>query len=109
VEKNTAEGVFPMLSFFSFFLTAVILLSLLSTVFYSYRSRTQADAFKRGILSSKMNISMGFMLVAMAMLQIFLFEANNMRTVLGIIFLLLGLFNFFSGARNLMHYRSRKQ
>jgi glucose uptake protein GlcU len=98
-----------MLSFFSFFLTAVILLSLLSTVFYSYRSRTHTDAFKRGVLSSKMNISMGFMLVAMAMLQIFLFEANNMRTVLGIIFLLLGLFNFFSGARNLIHYRSRKQ
>ncbi|QGQ97811.1 hypothetical protein EHS13_24430 [Paenibacillus psychroresistens] len=98
-----------MLSYFSFFLTTVILLSLLATVFYSYRSRLQTDAFKKGVLSSKMNISMGFMLVSMALLQIFLFEANNMRTVLGIIFLLLGLFNFFSGARNLMHYRSRKQ
>jgi glucose uptake protein GlcU len=98
-----------MLSWFSFFLTAVILLSLISTVFYSFRSRTQSDAHKRGILTAKMNISMGIMLVAMAMLQIFLFEANTMRTILGIIFLLLGLFNFFSGVRNHMHYNSRKQ
>lgn len=98
-----------MLSALSFILTAVILLSLLSTVFYSYRSRTQSDVYRRGILAAKMNISMGFMLVAMALLQIFLFEANTLRTALGIIFLLLGLFNFFSGVRNHMHYRSRKQ
>lgn len=98
-----------MLSTLSFILTAVILLSLLSTVFYSYRSRTQSDVYRRGILAAKMNISMGFMLVAMALLQIFLFEANTLRTALGIIFLLLGLFNFFSGVRNHMHYRSRKQ
>jgi glucose uptake protein GlcU len=98
-----------MLAWFSFFLTTVIILSLLSTVFYSYRSRTHSDALKRRVLTAKMNISMGFMLVAMAMLQIFLFEANTMRTILGIIFLLLGLFNFFSGVRNHMHYSSRKQ
>jgi glucose uptake protein GlcU len=98
-----------MLSTFSFILTAVILLSLLSTVFYSFRSRTQKDAVLRGVLAAKMNISMGFMLVAMALLQIFLFETNTLRTALGIIFLLLGLFNFFSGVRNHMHYRSRKQ
>jgi glucose uptake protein GlcU len=98
-----------MLAWFSFLLTAVILFSLMSTVFYSYRSRTQSDAFIRGALTAKMNISMGIMLVAMAMLQIFLFEANTLRTILGIIFLLLGLFNFFSGVRNHMHYRSRKQ
>lgn len=98
-----------MLSSLSFVLTAVILLSLLSTVFYSFRSRTQKDAYLRGLLAAKMNISMGFMLVAMALLQIFLFEANTIRTILGIIFLLLGLFNFFSGVRNHMHYRSQKQ
>ena len=98
-----------MLSSLSFVLTAVILLSLLSTVFYSFRSRTQKDAYLRGLLAAKMNISMGFMLVAMALLQIFLFEANTIRTILGIIFLLLGLFNFFSGVRNHMHYRSLKQ
>ncbi|MEX2461704.1 MAG: YtpI family protein [Paenibacillaceae bacterium] len=98
-----------MLSAFSFILTAVILISLMSTVFYSFRSRTQSDANMRGILAAKMNISMGFMLIAMALLQIFLFEANTMRTILGIVFLLLGLFNFFSGVRNHMHYRSRKQ
>jgi glucose uptake protein GlcU len=98
-----------MLSMLSFILTAVILLSLMSTVFYSYRSRTQSDAYKKGVLAAKMNISMGFMLVSMALLQIFLFEADTMRTILGIIFLLLGLFNFFSGVRNHMHYRSRKQ
>jgi glucose uptake protein GlcU len=98
-----------MFSTFSFILTAVILLSLLSTVFYSFRSRTQKDAILRGVLTAKMNISMGFMLVAMALLQIFLYETNTLRTALGIIFLLLGLFNFFSGVRNHMHYRSRKQ
>jgi glucose uptake protein GlcU len=98
-----------MLAWFSFFLTIVIIISLISTVFYSYRSRTQKDAFKRGALTAKMNIAMGFMLISMAILQIFLFEANNLRTILGIVFLLLGLFNFFSGVRSYMHYSSRKQ
>jgi drug/metabolite transporter (DMT)-like permease len=98
-----------MLSILSFFLTVAILLSLIFTVFYSYRSRTQKDTYKRVVFAAKMNISMGFMLVSMAMLQIFLFEANTMRTILGIVFLLLGLFNFFSGVRSYMHYNAQKK
>ncbi len=98
-----------MLAWFSIILTAFILIALITTVFYSFRSRTQKDPLTRAILTSKMNIAMGFMLVSMAMLQIFLFEANNLRTALGIIFLLLGLFNFFSGVRNLVHYRSQNK
>jgi hypothetical protein len=98
-----------MLSLLSFFLTFAILLSLIFTVFYSYRSRTHKDTYKRAVFAAKMNISMGFMLVFMAMLQIFLFDANTMRTILGIIFLLLGLFNFFSGVRSYMHYNAQKK
>jgi hypothetical protein len=98
-----------MVSLLSLFLTVAILLSLIFTVFYSYRYRTQKDPYKRGTFAAKMNISMGFMLVFMAMLQIFLFEANTMRTILGIIFLLMGLFNFFSGVRSYMHYNAQKK
>jgi hypothetical protein len=97
-----------MLSWFSYIVTAVILVSLCLAVFYSYRYRRLTNEVQRGINAAKMNISMGFMLVFMAILQIFLFEANTLRTILGAIFLLLGLFNFFSGVRNHMHYRSRE-
>jgi uncharacterized membrane-anchored protein len=98
-----------MLSLLSLLLTIAILLSLIFTVFYSYRYRTQKDTSKRGVFAAKMNISMGFMLIFMAMLQIFLFEANTMRTILGIVFLLLGLFNFFSGVRSYMHYNAQNK
>jgi glucose uptake protein GlcU len=98
-----------MLTVFSFFLTAVILISMVLAIFYSYRYRSQTDAIKRGAFAAKMNISMGFMLVFMAILQIFMFEANTMRTILGIVFLLMGLFNFFSGVRNHMYYKSHKK
>jgi hypothetical protein len=98
-----------MLTLFSYFVSAVILISLCLAVFYSYRYRRLTHEVQRGIYAAKMNIAMGFMLVFMAILQIFLFEANTIRTVLGTIFLLLGLFNFFSGVRNHIHYSSRKQ
>jgi hypothetical protein len=98
-----------MLSVFSFLLTAVIIISLVFSVIYSYRYRTQSDPIKKGVLAAKMNIAMGFMLVFMAILQIFMFDANTMRTVLGIVFLLMGLFNFFSGVRNHMFYRAKKK
>jgi Ca2+/Na+ antiporter len=61
---------------------------------------------KRGLSAAKMNISMGFMLLFMALLQIFMFEANTTRTILGTLFLLMGLYNFFSGVRSHLHYRS---
>jgi formate-dependent nitrite reductase membrane component NrfD len=98
-----------MLSVFSLLLTAVIIISLIFSVFYSYRYRTQSNPIKKGVFAAKMNIAMGFMLVSMAILQIFLFDANTMRTLLGIVFLLLGLFNFFSGVRNHMFYRAQKK
>jgi hypothetical protein len=98
-----------MLSVFSFMLTALIIISLVFSVFYSYRYRTQADPIRKGLFAAKMNIAMGFMLVAMALLQIFLFEANTMRTLLGIVFLLMGLFNFFSGVRNHLFFRAKKE
>ncbi|MDB5055921.1 MAG: hypothetical protein JWM44_3971 [Bacilli bacterium] len=93
----------------SYFISTVIILSLCFSIFYSYRQRTQTDAIKKGILAAKMNISMGSMLVFMALLQIFLFEANSARTILGILFLLLGLFNLFSGFRNYIHFHSFKR
>jgi formate-dependent nitrite reductase membrane component NrfD len=98
-----------MLSVFSFLLTAVIIISLIFSVFYSYRYRTQTHPIKKGVFAAKMNIAMGFMLVSMAILQIFLFDANTIRTLLGIVFLLMGLFNFFSGVRNHMFYRAQKK
>jgi len=47
-----------------------------------------------------MNISMGTMMLAIALIQIALFEPSTVRVIVGVVFLLIGLFNLFAGVRN---------
>jgi len=79
---------------------AVITVSLVMTVFYSYKSRRNADGRLRGLYAARMNICMGVMLLFIAFIQMFLFPGSTLRVVIGAIFMLLGLFNLFAGIRN---------
>lgn len=56
--------------------------------------------------NAKANISMGLMLVAMGIIQLFSFSADmtGWRVTIGAIFLALGLFNLYMGVRNYRIY-----
>src|SRR5690606_5821776 len=81
-------------------LIAVVAVCAILSVYFSFRYRRSIDAGLRGLQQARMNISMGIMLIAIALIQIFLFEANWLRSIIGAIFLLMGLFNLFAGIRN---------
>jgi len=96
-----------MVDFLLYLLAALIILSSLSSVVFSVRSRRSLDARLRGLYAARMNISMGLMLIFIALIQMFLFSGSTTRVVVGAVFLLLGLFNLFAGARNHTIYNRR--
>lgn len=89
-------------------LSAGILITLVATVYYSFRYRRQADARLRGLYAARMNIVMGLMLVLIALIQMLLFQGSTLRVIIGAIFMLLGLFNMFAGLRNHSLYKGKE-
>ncbi len=85
-------------------LGALIVLSSFSSVFFSIRARRTADGRLRGLYAARMNISMGLMLILIAVIQMFMFSGSTLRVVIGALFMLLGLFNLFAGLRNNAHF-----
>lgn len=92
--------VFPLVYVFY---AAIIVTSALS-VFFSFRSRRSADPKQRGLHAARMNLSMGALLISMALVQFLLFEPDTIRIVLGSVFLVIGCFNVFAGFRNYGHF-----
>jgi predicted membrane channel-forming protein YqfA (hemolysin III family) len=90
-------------------LTIIVVFSALSSVFYSIKTRSYR---KRGeyewmrFYNAKGNIAMGSMLISMGVIQLFTFsnEVSGTRMFIGLIFFLLGAFNFFMGIRNYREY-----
>ena len=76
-------------------------------VYHSFKSRRASSLELRFTHAAKMNISMGVMLLAIAIIQIFLFPYSTVRLVFGTVCLLLGTFNLYSGIRNLLYFRTR--
>lgn len=70
------------------------------SMFYSFRYRRATDPAIRGLNQAKTNISMGITLIAISLILILTYEANWLRSIIGAIFLLMGLFNLFAGIRN---------
>lgn len=85
-----------------------ILISLVFSAIFSFKSRRSADARTRAVFSARMNISMGVMLLFIALVQLFLSGGSTLRIVIGAIFLVLGVFNLFAGFRNLSLYSSTR-
>lgn len=86
-------------------LSTLIFIALGFSVFYSYRFRRETDPKRGGLLSSKMNIAMGIMLIIISITQLFFFEDSVIRRIFGTVCLLLGLFNFYVGLRNYFHFK----
>jgi Na+/H+ antiporter NhaD/arsenite permease-like protein len=85
-------------------LFALIIVALIFSLYYSFRSRKNNDPKLRGIYASRMNIMMGLMLIIIAVTQLFFFTDSNVRRVFGTICFLLGAFNLFAGLRNHSHF-----
>jgi uncharacterized membrane protein HdeD (DUF308 family) len=85
-------------------LGALIVLSCIGSVVFSFRYRRSSDGRIRGLNAARMNICMGLMLVFIALIQMFLFSGSTLRVIIGAVFLLLGLFNLFAGLRNHAYY-----
>lgn len=85
-----------------------IVISLAMSVMFSLKSRRGTDPKIRGVNAARMNISMGAMLMFIAMVQLFLSNESTVRIVIGALFLVIGVFNLFAGLRNLSFYRTMK-
>ncbi|WP_130613256.1 YtpI family protein [Cohnella abietis] len=83
---------------------AIILVTCCLSAFNSFRARRSTEVRLRGLYTSRMNISMGLMLIFIAFFQMFMFSGSSVRVVIGSLFLLLGLFNLFAGIRNHSHF-----
>jgi len=86
-----------------------IMITLLLTVIFSYKSRRSNDQRLRGLNASRMNISMGIMLLFIAGVQLFLSNESTARIVIGSLFLVIGVFNLFAGLRNHSIFRTMRQ
>lgn len=99
-----------MVQTFQYILSASILITLGLSVYYAIRYRRHPDPIERGVLSARMNICMGLMLILLSVTQLFFFTDTAVRRVIGTIFLLIGLFNLYSGIRNhSLFAKKRKQ
>jgi hypothetical protein len=85
------------------FYVLIVLLSVMS-VYFSFRSRRSQNPVLRGLHAAKMNLSMGFLLISMALVQWILFEPDTIRIVLGAVFIVIGAFNVFAGFRSYGYY-----
>lgn len=85
-------------------LGALIVISSLCSAYFSFRSRRSPDVRLRGLYAARMNVSMGLMLIFIALIQMFMFSGSTVRVIVGAVFLLLGLFNLYAGLRNHAHF-----
>lgn len=81
-------------------LFSLIVVAVALSVGLSIRTRREKDPTRRGIMGARLNISMGIVLVGIAVSQLFFFSDSNIRRVFGTVCVLLGLFNLFAGIRN---------
>lgn len=98
-----------MIETVQYILSAFILITLAFSVYYALRYRRQTNQVQRGIFAARMNICMGLMLILLSIAQLFFFNDTAIRRVIATIFLLIGLFNLYSGIRNHSEFQRRKQ
>jgi formate hydrogenlyase subunit 3/multisubunit Na+/H+ antiporter MnhD subunit len=93
-----------------FFLFVVVIFAAFA-VFNTFKTRTyraQGKFNEMKFYNAKTNISMGIMLIAMAVIQLFLHaETTVWRIGVGVVFMGLGLFNLVIGIRNYNTYLNK--
>lgn len=97
-----------MTQIIQYVLYAGLIITCISSLVFSFRSRRSLDGALRGLYAAKMNISMGSMLIILALIQMFVFSGSSLRVVIGALFMVLGAFNIFAGIRNHSMFSRRK-
>jgi hypothetical protein len=90
-------------------LMLIVIFAASFSVFYSFKTRSYRKNGKFEMMkfyNAKANISMGTLLVAMGLIQLFSFgkDLTGWRIFIGLLFLSIGLFNFYMGVRNFRTY-----
>ncbi|MBM7565411.1 YtpI family protein [Paenibacillus sacheonensis] len=89
-------------------IVVLICVTSLMSVNYSFKARRASDVRQRGILSARLNMSMGIMLVFIALFMMLAFSGSTIKVVISCLIIVIGLFNLFAGIRNNSVYRSMK-
>ncbi|MBB6732613.1 YtpI family protein [Cohnella zeiphila] len=87
---------------------AIVLVTVVLSVVFSYRSRRSRDPILRGLYGARMNICIGLTLIFLALIQMVLFSGSTLRVIVGSMFLVLGLFNLFAGIRNHSYFTKHR-
>lgn len=98
-----------MIEMIQYILYFLLIIACVSSLFFSFKSRRSQEPLTRAMTGAKMNISMGLMLIILALIQMFLFSGSTLRVIIGAVFLVLGAFNIFAGIRNHGIYSRQKQ
>jgi hypothetical protein len=105
-------GGYEMITALNYVLYFGILASAIYSLVFSFKARRVADPIARGLVQAKMNIAMGIMLTLLSIIQLFMFQSENegstVRVLVGVGFLLLGLYNIFAGIRNNKLYKTQR-
>ncbi|GAB6988471.1 YtpI family protein [Paenibacillus pini] len=91
-----------------YLLFALLVITCLSSAFYSYRSRRTSDPLEKGINGAQMNIFMGIMLIVLSLIFMFIFRGSTVAIIIEALFLVLGAFNVFAGLRNRSYFSRMK-
>ncbi|CAH1219349.1 hypothetical protein PAECIP111893_04548 [Paenibacillus plantiphilus] len=86
----------------------ICMTSLLS-VFFSIKARRQSDSRLRGLNTARLNMSMGVMLVFIALFFMLAYTGSTIKVIIGTLLLIMGLFNLFAGLRNHSVYNAMKR
>lgn len=93
-----------MIMLIKYLLFVLLAVFMISAAVYSMSSRRAADPLVKGLKRSVMNVLLGAMLVTLSLMSMFIFSGSTLNVVIEAAFLLLGLFNIFSGLRSHGYY-----
>lgn len=97
-----------MIMLIKYVLFVLLVVFIIGAAVYSFASRRASDPLVKGLKRAVMNMLLGAMLVTLSLMSMFIFRGSTLNVVIEAAFLLLGIFNIFSGLRSHSFYsRSR--
>ncbi|WP_379135860.1 YtpI family protein [Paenibacillus sp. sgz500958] len=91
-----------------YLLFILLVIFVISAALFSIAARRTPDPLDKGLKRSALNILMGAMLVTLALMSMFLFHGSTLSVIIEAVFILMGLFNMFSGLRSRSYYLRMK-
>lgn len=99
-----------MIMFIKYLLFILLVIFVIGAAVYSVSSRRATDPLHKRLKRSVMNIMLGAMLITLSLMSMFLFRGSTINIIVESIFLVIGVFNIFSGIRSYSYYnRNQRQ